>query len=57
VRADISFEKKDGKINFTLQVKQGGAIPKLLVRLPEKKGTVWKKQSNVEKVNLTSRSE
>jgi hypothetical protein len=54
VRADISLEKKDGKINFVLQVKQGGSIPKLAVRLPERKGTVWKKQSNVEKAELTA---
>jgi hypothetical protein len=54
VRADISCEKKDGKVNFTLQVKQGGAIPKLSVRLPEKQGTVWKTKNNVEKIEFTS---
>jgi hypothetical protein len=53
VRADISFERKDGKTNFTLQVKQGGKIPKLAVRLPAKNGTVWKKQGNVDKIQLS----
>jgi len=54
VRADISFEKKDGNINFVLQVKQGGTIPKLAVRLPGAKGTAWKKENNVEKIKFTS---
>jgi hypothetical protein len=54
VRADISLGKKDGKINFVLQVKQGGAIPKLAVRLPGKKGAVWKSKNNVEKIEFTS---
>lgn len=54
VRADISFEKKDGKVNFTLEVKQGGAIPKLAVRLPEAKGPAWKNQRNVQKVQFTA---
>jgi len=54
VRADISFEKKDGKVKFTLQVKQGGTIPKLAVRLPEKNGTVWKHQDEVKKFDYTS---
>jgi hypothetical protein len=52
VRADISFEKKKGKINFVLEVKQGGTIPKLAVRLPETKGTVWKKQDKVKKIKF-----
>jgi hypothetical protein len=47
VRADISFERKDGAVNFTLQVKDGGTIPKLAVRLPEENKTVWKYQDNV----------
>jgi hypothetical protein len=54
VRADISFEKKDGRITFALQVKQGGTIPKLAVRLPETKGTVWKTQAKVEKIKFVS---
>ena len=47
VRADITFERKNGVVNFNLQIKQGGDIPKLAVRLPEKNGTVWKHQDNV----------
>jgi hypothetical protein len=54
VRAYISFEQKDSKVNFVLQVKQGGAIPKLTVRLPGAKGPVWKHQNNVENFNSTS---
>jgi hypothetical protein len=54
VRADISLEKKDGKISFDFEVKQGGPIPKLAVRLPEKNGPVWKRQDNVEKLEFTS---
>ncbi len=54
VRADITFENKDGMVNFTLHVKQGGAIPKLAVRLPEKNGTVWKYQDNVENFKFAS---
>jgi hypothetical protein len=47
VRADISFERRHGMVTFKLKVIQGGAIPKLAVRLPEKKGMVWKYQDNV----------
>lgn len=54
VRADISFERKNGMVNFALQVKQGGAIPKLAVRLPEKDQTVWKYQDHVEKFEFAS---
>lgn len=54
VRADISYEKKDGKVNFVLQVRQGGTIPKLAVRLPDAKGTVWKHQRNVATFQFTS---
>jgi hypothetical protein len=54
VRADLSFERKDGAVNFTLEVKQGAPIPKLTVRLPGKNGTVWKHGDNVEKFNFTS---
>jgi hypothetical protein len=52
VRADISFERKEGAVNFTLQVKEGGAIPKLAVRLPGKNRPVWKHQDNVESIKL-----
>jgi hypothetical protein len=54
VRADISFERKNGAINFVLRVKQGGPIPKLAVCLPEKNETVWRCQDNVEKFSYTS---
>jgi len=54
VRADISCQKKDGKFNFVLQVKGGSVISKLSVRLPETKGTVWKKKDDVKKVEFAS---
>ena len=54
VRADISFEKKDGKINFSLQVERGGTIPKIALRLPGAKGTVWKYRDNVKSFQCTS---
>jgi hypothetical protein len=54
VRADISFEKKDGTVNFVLQVKEGGPIPKLAVRLPQKSKTVWRYQDNVENCKFAS---
>ena len=54
VRADISCERKDGKVNFVLQVRQGGTIPKLLVRLPEAGGTTWKHGNNVATFKFTS---
>lgn len=54
VRADISFERKDGDINFVLQVKDGGPIPKLAVRLPKENKTVWKYQDNVENFKFAS---
>jgi len=54
LRVDISCEKKDGKLNFVLQVRMGGTIPKLSVRLPQTKGTVWKKKENVKKIELAS---
>lgn len=53
VRADISFEKTNGAINFALEVKQGGPIPKLAVRLPGKNGAIWKYQDNVEECRFT----
>lgn len=46
-RADISYERTNDAIHFILQVKQGGPIPKLAVRLPEKNGNVWQRQDNV----------
>ena len=51
VRADITFERRHGMITFNLKVLQGGAIPRLAVRLPEKNGTVWKYQDNVKQCN------
>jgi len=48
VRADISFERKDGAVNFAIKVRQGGIIPKLSVRLPGKNKLVWKHQAHVE---------
>lgn len=54
VRADISFEKKDGRASFVLQVKQGGTIPKLALRLPGTKTPVWKYQDNVRIFRCTS---
>jgi hypothetical protein len=46
VRAEISCEKENGKFNFTLQVEQGGSIPKLSVRLPEKGKNIWQHEEN-----------
>jgi len=54
VRADVSFERKDGAINFAIQVKQGGVIPKLAVRVPGKNKAVWKYQDNVEEFKFAS---
>jgi hypothetical protein len=54
VRADISYERKDGAVNFVLQVKSGGAIPKLAVRLPGKNKPIWKRQDNVEECKYAS---
>jgi hypothetical protein len=54
VRADISYEKKGETVNFAIQIKEGGAIPKLAVRLPEKNGNIWKFQSNVEKLTFAT---
>jgi hypothetical protein len=52
VRADISFERTNGLINFVLEVKQGGSIPELAMRLPEKNKAVWKRQADVKKVSF-----
>jgi hypothetical protein len=53
-RVDISCEKKDGHVNFTLHTRQGVIIPKLTVRLPGQKKPVWKSQKNVEDFNFTT---
>ena len=52
VRADIAFTRNNDVVNFTLEVKQGGMIPKLAVRLPTDKGVVWKSQTNVKDVKF-----
>jgi hypothetical protein len=54
VRADISFVRRNGVVNFVLHVKHGGAIPRLAVRLPGKNEMIWKYQDNVEKFESTS---
>jgi hypothetical protein len=54
VRADISCERTNGGIQFSLQVKQGGPIPKLAVRLPGKNGYVWQRQDDVTEVKFDS---
>ena len=54
VRADISFERNNGKVIFTLKVTEGGAIPKLAVRLSENGKTIWKRQSNVTECKFES---
>ncbi len=54
VRVDISCEQKNGSMDFTLKVKQGGSIPKLAVRLPGKNGLVWKRQDDVRKFEFKS---
>jgi hypothetical protein len=54
VRADVSYERKDGTINFVLKVKQGGKIPKLAVRLPGKNKMIWKYQDNVGEFKFAS---
>ena len=54
VRADLSFEMQNGESHFRLQVKQGGEIPALAVRLPRATGTVWKRLSDVQEINVES---
>jgi hypothetical protein len=54
VRADISYERKNGVATFTLKVRDGGVIPKLAVRLPEKNQDIWKRQPNVKEVRFES---
>lgn len=54
VRADLSIERKDGLVTFSLQVKQGRKIPKLAVGLPAKNKTIWNRQSNVEEIKFES---
>ena len=42
VRADITCEKQgDGEARFAIELKGGGSIPKLSVRLPSKGGAAW----------------
>ena len=54
VRADLTFEIKDGMATFNLQVKSGKTIPELAVRLPAKGSPVLKHQSNVKEIQLKS---
>jgi len=54
VRADIFCEQKNGSFSFSLQVKQGGPIPRLAVRVPQKSGTTWKRQDNVQQFKFDS---
>jgi hypothetical protein len=54
VRAELTFETKDGKAIFHLQLKPGEDIPALAVRLPEADGTIWKRQSEVKEVDVES---
>ncbi len=46
VRADIDFEKKNGREIFTLHVRNSGEIPKLAVRFLESGNEVWKRQDD-----------
>jgi hypothetical protein len=50
VRADFSFERKNGEAVFHLKVKEGQSVPKLAVRMPGKSKTVWKRESNVKEI-------
>jgi len=54
VRADFSFAKKDGRVTFRLQVKQGQPLPKLAVRLPTKGRAVWRRHDNVGEIQFES---
>jgi hypothetical protein len=54
VRADILIERKDGMVNFSLKVKQGGIIPKLVVELLDKNKTTLKHQDNVSEFSFKS---
>jgi hypothetical protein len=54
VRIDLSFERTNAAVNVALQVKKGGPIPRLAVRLPIGNGTSWKYQANVENFKFTS---
>jgi hypothetical protein len=53
VRADISFERKDGAVHFSLKVK-GNSIPKLAVCLPDGNKTIWKYEDNVDNFTYAS---
>ena len=52
VRADFSFARTNGLATFRLQVKQGGPLPKLAVRLPAGEKSGWARRSNVTKIEL-----
>lgn len=54
VRANIIFNREDGVVTFGFHVTEGGAIPKLAVRLPGKNGMIWKHADNVEHLKLAS---
>ncbi|HEU5396674.1 MAG TPA: hypothetical protein VFV81_05865 [Verrucomicrobiae bacterium] len=54
VRTDIFIEKKDGRLNFQLQVKGNGVIPRLRVRLPGSTGMVWKEQDEVKEFRCSA---
>jgi len=54
VRADISYEIKNGTVNFELQVKPGSSIPKLSVRMPGTKKAVWKSRNDVKTIKFAS---
>ncbi len=50
--ADIEFQQKNGKSEFSLQVKKGPALPALAVRLMSRSGMVWQRQKEVVKIKL-----
>jgi hypothetical protein len=54
VRTDIFFARTNGMAGFTLEVKQGGPIPKLAVRLPQRSDVVWKHQRNAQTAKFAS---
>jgi hypothetical protein len=54
VRADLSFEKKNGSAVLTIRLHGEQAIPKLAVRMPEGNGAAWKHKRNVTEWQVTS---
>jgi hypothetical protein len=54
VRADLSFEKRNGAAVFNIRLNPGQAIPRLAVRMPEKTGTAWKHKRGVSEWQITS---